>query len=59
MNNFLDQCRNAIGPAHVLTDEKDMASYLTDWRQRFTGKALAVVKPAGADEVAARCGRSS
>lgn len=53
MNNFLDQCRNAIGSAHVLTDEKDIAGYLTDWRQRFTGKALAVVKPAGTEEVAA------
>jgi FAD/FMN-containing dehydrogenase len=53
MNSFLDQCRNAIGPAFVLTDESDMAGYLTDWRRRFTGKALAVVKPSSTDEVAA------
>jgi FAD/FMN-containing dehydrogenase len=53
MSNFLDQCRNTIGAAHVLTNEHDTASYLTDWRQRFTGKALAVLKPASTDEVAA------
>jgi FAD/FMN-containing dehydrogenase len=53
MNNFIDECRNAIGPAHVLENESDMEAYLTDWRRRFTGKALAVVKPASTDEVAA------
>ncbi|MDB5764204.1 MAG: FAD-binding oxidoreductase [Herminiimonas sp.] len=53
MNNFLDECRSAIGANHVLTDDADTAAYLTDWRRRFTGKALAVVKPASADEVAA------
>jgi FAD/FMN-containing dehydrogenase len=53
MNNFLDECRSAVGPAHVLTAEPDMEAYLTDWRRRFTGKALAVVKPASTDEVAA------
>lgn len=53
MNNFLELCRASIGASHVLTSETDMAAYLTDWRRRFTGKALAVVKPATTDEVAA------
>jgi FAD/FMN-containing dehydrogenase len=53
MNTFLDQCRDTIGPAYVLTDESDKAGYLTDWRRRFTGKALAVVKPGSTEEVAA------
>jgi FAD/FMN-containing dehydrogenase len=53
MNNFLDQCRDAIGSAYVLTDEADTAAYLTDWRRRFTGKAIAVIKPESTDEVAA------
>ncbi len=53
MNNFLELCRASIGASHVLTSETDMAAYLTDWRRRFTGKALAVVKPASTDEVAA------
>jgi len=53
MNEFLQKCRTAIGASHVLTDAADMAGYLTDWRRRFTGSALAVVKPATPEEVAA------
>jgi FAD/FMN-containing dehydrogenase len=53
MNDFLQKCRTAIGASHVLTDAADMAGYLTDWRRRFTGSALAVVKPATTEEVAA------
>jgi len=52
MNAFLESCRAAIGANYVITDNADMASYLTDWRQRFTGKALAVVKPGSTEEVA-------
>ena len=50
--DFPDQCRAAIGAAQVLTGA-DMASYLTDWRGRFTGQALAVVRPGSTAEVAA------
>ncbi|MES2024239.1 MAG: FAD-binding oxidoreductase [Pseudomonadota bacterium] len=53
MEAFLDTCRRAIGAQHVLTDAQDTASYLTDWRRRFTGKALAVIKPSSTQEVAA------
>ncbi len=53
MNDFLKRCQDTIGTRHVLTDSADMASYLTDWRRRFSGKALAVVKPATTEEVAA------
>jgi FAD/FMN-containing dehydrogenase len=52
MNSFLESCRAAIGASYVITDHADMASYLTDWRQRFTGKALAIVKPGSTEEVA-------
>jgi D-lactate dehydrogenase (cytochrome) len=52
MTDFLNQCRELVGAGHVLTGTADMAAYLTDWRRRFTGKALAVVKPASTDEVA-------
>lgn len=51
MSNFLDDCRNAIGSAQVLVSEADMAGYLTDWRQRFTGRALAVLRPGSTEEV--------
>ncbi len=32
-NRFLDACRNAIGTAHILNDDTDKATYLTDQRQ--------------------------
>jgi D-lactate dehydrogenase (cytochrome) len=53
MNDFLDQCRAVVGAGYVLTGDSDQAAYLTDWRRRFTGKALAVIKPASTAEVAA------
>ncbi|MBK4734062.1 FAD-binding oxidoreductase [Noviherbaspirillum pedocola] len=53
MNNFLDLCRETIGASHVITDAADMAGYLTDWRRRFTGRALAVLRPGSTEEVAA------
>ncbi|GAB3408766.1 FAD-binding oxidoreductase [Massilia agilis] len=49
---FLERCRQLIGASHVLTSHADMASYLTDWRGRFTGRARAVLRPASAAEVA-------
>ena len=53
MNTFLEQCRAAVGDNYVITDPADMAPFLTDWRQRFTGKACAIVKPGSTAEVAA------
>jgi D-lactate dehydrogenase (cytochrome) len=53
MNAFLNACLRAVGDDHVLTEASDTAVYLTDWRQRFTGNALAVVKPQSTEEVAA------
>ena len=41
-----------VGASHVLVDDADTARYLTDWRKRYAGRALAVVRPANADEVA-------
>lgn len=51
--DFIDACKHAIGDAYVLTTDADKASYLTDQRQRFTGQALAIVKPGNTAEVAA------
>ena len=39
--------------AHVLTAAADVEPYLTDWRGRYHGAALAVVRPADTSEVAA------
>lgn len=52
MSDFLQECRAAVGAAHVLTEDNDTAAYLTDWRRRFTGRTLAVVRPASTEEVA-------
>jgi FAD/FMN-containing dehydrogenase len=52
MSALLDACREAIGAAHVLTGA-DADSYLTDQRRRFTGSALAVLRPGDTAQVAA------
>ena len=50
MNGFLDALRDIVGSTHVLTDE--LEAWELDWRKRSRGKALAVIKPANAQEVA-------
>lgn len=50
--DFLQRCRDAVGPEYVLTSAEDCAPYLTDWRGRFTGRALAVLRPADPRQVA-------
>ena len=49
---LLADLRAAVGPAFVLHDG-DLSAYEVDWRKRYQGRALAVVRPANADEVAA------
>ncbi|MCX7230484.1 MAG: FAD-binding oxidoreductase [Burkholderiales bacterium] len=40
------------GIGRVLTEPADTAGFLTDWRRRWTGRALAVVQPGSTEEVA-------
>lgn len=40
-----------VGPRQVLVDADEIAPYLTDWRGRYTGSALCVVRPADTGEV--------
>lgn len=40
-----------VGAAHVLTAPGDQAGYLREWRDRYVGKAAAVVRPGSTDEV--------
>jgi FAD/FMN-containing dehydrogenase len=49
---FLKRCRAIVGADCVLTRPADCAPYLTDWRGRFTGMALAVLRPASTQQVA-------
>jgi FAD/FMN-containing dehydrogenase len=50
--SLLDTLRATVGAAHVLTDG-DLSAWQDDWRQRWHGRALAVVRPGSTDEVAA------
>src|ERR671937_2687313 len=43
----------AVGERDVLVDDDLRASYETDFTRRFHGRARAVVRPGGTDEVAA------
>ena len=52
MNALLDALRHITGAAHVFTDG-DLSAFTQDWRKRAHGKALAVVRPGSAEEVAA------
>ena len=54
--DLLEQLRRIVGPANVLTHDDpttDLTAWELDWRKRERGRALAVVRPASTDEVAA------
>jgi FAD/FMN-containing dehydrogenase len=51
MNALLDELRSVVGAANVLTDG-DLSGWEQDWRKRWRGKALAVVRPGSTQEVA-------
>jgi FAD/FMN-containing dehydrogenase len=50
--NLLQTIAATVGEANVLAGA-DAQPYLTDWRKRYVGRALAVVRPGSTDEVAA------
>ena len=50
--NLIETLRGIVGPGNVLTDG-DLRAWEEDWRKRERGKALAVVRPASAAQVAA------
>ncbi len=49
---LVNALRTAVGAANVMVDG-DLSAYELDWRRRFRGKALAVVRPGSTTEVAA------
>jgi len=65
MTSLLDDLRAIVGDAHVLTEAADpdgdeLVAYERDWRKRYRGRSLCVVRPGSAAEVAAvvrRCAR--
>jgi FAD/FMN-containing dehydrogenase len=50
--NLLQALAAAVGESNVVTGD-EAAPYLTDWRKRYAGAALAVVRPASTAETAA------
>ena len=51
MSDLAAKMRAIVGDANVITD--DFAAYANDWRKKYFGKPLLVVKPGTAAEVAA------
>ena len=51
MNALLERIRRIVGPSGLIP-AGEAAPYATDWRKRYTGLPLAVVKPATTGEVA-------
>jgi FAD/FMN-containing dehydrogenase len=53
VDDLIARLTAVVGPAHVLTEPDVTAPYERDLSGRFGGRAAAVVRPAGTDEVAA------
>jgi FAD/FMN-containing dehydrogenase len=47
-----DSLAAIVGAANVLTESRDTAAYLTDWRRQYSGPAECVVRPGSTQEVA-------
>ncbi|MFY9327434.1 MAG: FAD-binding oxidoreductase [Georgfuchsia sp.] len=52
MSALIDALCDVAGTAHVLTSAPDMAGYVNDWRGRYQGNALCVVRPGTTEELA-------
>jgi FAD/FMN-containing dehydrogenase len=59
MTAIIEELRLAIGSSHVLTDAQcdatnghDLSAHTTDWRKRYRGRTLALVRPGSTGEVA-------
>ena len=50
---FVEKLQAVVGDKGLITDDRDKHPYLTDWRENYLGTALAVVRPACTEEVAA------
>jgi FAD/FMN-containing dehydrogenase len=51
--SVVDGLRDAVGPAHVLTDPDVTKGFSVDWTGRFRGHAAAVIRPETSAQVAA------
>ena len=53
MTDLIERLRAIVGDKGLILDEEGKHPYLTDWRETYLGKALAIVRPATTEEVAA------
>ncbi len=53
MDRLLGDLRSIVGEPHVLVDDELRSGYETDWTGRWSGTAMAVVRPGSTAEVAA------
>lgn len=51
--NLLPTITDIVGQHNVITNANDLIPYCTDWRGRYIGQAIAVVRPGSTEEVAA------
>ncbi|MFL0356298.1 FAD-binding oxidoreductase [Erythrobacter sp. GH1-10] len=52
-DTFLEEAKDLLGPKGLATDPELLSPWLTDWRGRYTGRAMALASPATTAEVAA------
>lgn len=52
MSQFLARLAAVVGPHGLVTDPAVLEPFLIDWRKRYIGTALALVRPASTNEVA-------
>jgi FAD/FMN-containing dehydrogenase len=51
MNSAISAMKAALGDKAVITDQDDIAPWLTDWRRAYTGSAPAIIAPASTRDV--------
>ena len=53
MTDFVEKLRGIVGDKGLILDDQGKHPFLTDWRENYLGRALAIVRPATTEEVAA------
>jgi FAD/FMN-containing dehydrogenase len=53
VTDLIERLRAIVSDKGLILDEEGKHPYLTDWRETYLGKALAIVRPATTEEVAA------